>query len=148
MTQSDNLRKAMIEKAIISALLAALNRWSVEERGQRFRPLTHEERGLLGDFIDWAASDAADAILSLPALSVPEGWVAVPREVAAAEIVRVLDLWHDGSRERKARDIVQALAALSAIPSPGTAPCACGAVLAKPCNDMLCPRAPPSPRAS
>jgi hypothetical protein len=104
--------------------------------------------------------EAADAILALPALSVPEGWVAVPREPTEEMIAKARE--EDGVAEDAPasfggfyRNIYRAM--LSAIPSRpwpidgagNTAPCAyCGAVRAKPCNDMLCPWAPPSPRAS
>ena len=73
----------------------------------------------------------ADAILSLPALSVPEGWVAVPREVVegAQHAVSVLQMLTEPEAIRSTTVLSvwgQAVAAeaklrnaLSAIPSPG-----------------------------
>lgn len=78
---------------------------------------------------------AADEILSLPALSVPEGWVAVPREVvepfarAADWEERCIDPDYGIARVRPLKDSRRVAvtlgecravrAALSAIPSPG-----------------------------
>lgn len=78
---------------------------------------------------------ATDAILALPALSVPEGWVAVPREVvepfarAADWEERCIDPDYGIARVRPLKDSRRVAvtlgecravrAALSAIPSPG-----------------------------
>jgi hypothetical protein len=98
--------------------------------------------------------EAADAILSLPALSVPEGWVAVPREVVEPFIEAVesadddrvgdhINSWESPVAMELTHGDFRRLheAALSA-PSPRASCAYCGAVRAKPCNDMLCPWAP------
>jgi len=67
----------------------------------------------------------ADAILALPALSVPEGWVAVPREVVRAlraakalcDNINEFGKITDGEIYDHADEAIRQ--ALSAIPSPG-----------------------------
>jgi hypothetical protein len=53
--------KAMTEKSVTEAMLAARKTFMIEMRGQRYREMTPDETFLIGDFIDHAALDIVDA---------------------------------------------------------------------------------------
>lgn len=111
----DNLREAVAR--IVKDAMCLVNDGSSESRLER------------------VAKSAANRILSLPALSLPEGWVAVPREVvepfarAADWEERCIDPDYGIARVRPLKDSRRVAvtlgecravrAALSAIPSPG-----------------------------